>query len=234
MGAQNAHPCFGGSGLLARRPAGNRSLEGLLVAAPPSPIAELPEDFGRAIAGMHDAVVRSEVTISEAPAPQRLAPYAVAVRGEVVVADEELATGRLVVLHDPEPPDAWQGMTRCVAYARSPLDHDIATDPMLPAVGWSWLVDALETAGALHAAAGGTVTRVASERFGALAEHPELCELELRASWTPVEEDLGPHLVAFAELLCSAAGLPPAPAGVVAMPTGKRPRRAGRTGARRR
>ncbi len=208
--------------------------EGPLVPAPPSPVAELPEGFGQAVAGMRAAAVRSEVTISEAPPPQRLAPYAVAVRGEVVVADDELATGRLVVLHDPEPPDAWQGTTRCVVYARSPLDHDIATDPMLPAVGWSWLVDALDAAAATHTAAGGTVTRVASERFGALAEHPELCELELRASWTPLDEDLGPHLTAFAELLCSAAGLPPAPPGVVAMPTGRRPRRSRKPGARRR
>jgi hypothetical protein len=39
----------------------------------------------------------------------------------------------------------------------------------------------------------------------------------MRASWSPVGE-LGPHLIAFAELLCSAAGLPPTPPGVVAMP----------------
>ncbi len=200
--------------------------------APSSPVADLPEHFGRAVDGMRAATVRSEVAISEAPAPQRLAPYAVALRGEVVVADDELATGRLILLHDPEPPESWQGTTRCVAYTRAPLDPDIAADPMLPAVGWSWLVDALELASAPYAAAGGTVTRVASERFGALAEHPDVCELELRASWTPVGDGLGAHLSAFAELLCSSAGLPPAPPGVVAMPTG--PRRPRRSGAHRR
>jgi hypothetical protein len=203
------------------------------VPAPSSPIDQLPEAFGRAVAGMRAAAVRSEVTISEAPAPQRLAPYAVAVRGEVTVAGDELATGRLVVLHDPDPPDSWRGTVRCVTYVGSPLDADMAVDPMLSAVGWSWLVDALEEASATHTAAGGTVTRVASERFGVLAEHPEVSELELRASWTPLTDDLGSHLTAFAELLCSAAGLPPAPTGVVAMPAGPRPRRARRPAGRR-
>jgi len=38
--------------------------------------------------------------------------------------------------------------------------------------------------------------------------------VEIRASWTPVGEDLEPHLAAWGELLCAAAGLPPLPPGV--------------------
>lgn len=185
------------------------------VAVPPHP---LPEGFARAVAELGQVTVRPEVVVEESPAPQRLAPYAIALQAEVVVGQDELATGRLVVLHDPDEPEAWGGPTRMVAYARAPLDREMAADPLLPAVGWSWLVDALTTVGAEHANAGGTVTRVASERFGALAGHPDVAEVELRASWTPAGPDLRPHLHAFAELLCMAAGLPPTAPGVTPMP----------------
>jgi hypothetical protein len=86
------------------------------------------------------------------------------------------------------------------------------------------LLEALETAGAQHVAAGGTVTRTTSERFGALVDHPTVAEVEIRASWSPVGEDLAPHLKAFGELLCAAAGLPPTPPGVVPMPATRRKR----------
>jgi len=176
------------------------------------------------VAGLRAADLRPEVTVGEAPAPQRLAPFAVALSAEVALDGTELATGRLVVLHDPEGQDAWEGETRIVAFAHAPLDPHMGADPLLPAVGWSWLLDALTGAGAEHAAAGGTVTRVASERFGTLVSQPEAAEVEIRASWSPVGEDLAPHLRAFAELLCSAAGLPPTTPGVVAIPPTRRAR----------
>ena len=194
--------------------------------------AGLPAAFRRAVAGLSGVDLRPEVIIAELPAPQRLAPHAVAMHASVNRAGEELADGRLVVLHDPAGQETWEGDTRCVAYVQASLDLEIASDPMLPGVGWAWLVEALELAGAEHRAAGGTVTRTTSERFGALAEHPTAAEVEIRASWSPVGDDLGPHLVAFAELLCAAAGLPPVPPGVVPMPSTRRKRPA--TAARRR
>ena len=186
--------------------------------------AGLPAGFRRAVAGLTGVELRPEVVISELPPPQRLAPYAVALHAVVVRAGEELAEGRLVVLHDPDGQSVWEGDTRCVAYLQAAIDFEIASDPMLPSVGWSWLLDALEGAHAGYRAAGGTVTRTTSERFGALSEHPHAADVEIRASWSPTDE-LGPHLVAFAELLCSAAGLPPTPPGVVPMPAGRRPRK---------
>jgi hypothetical protein len=126
-----------------------------------------------------------------------------------------------VLLHDPDGQTVWEGDTRCVAYVPAAIDIEIASDPMLPSVGWSWLLDALAGADAQHRAAGGTVTRTTSERFGALAEHPHAADVEIRASWTPAG-DLAPHLVAFTELMCSAAGLPPTPPGVVPIPARRR------------
>ena len=187
--------------------------------------ADLPADFRRAVAGLTGVDLRPEVVLSELPPPRRLAPHAVALHAKVVRAGDELADGRLVILHDPDGQDVWEGCTRCVAYVQSALDMDIANDPLLPDVGWAWLTEALETAGADHRAAGGTVTRTTSERFGALAGHPPAAEVEIRASWSPVDTDLAPHLVAFGELLCAAAGLPPIPPGVVALPANRRNRK---------
>jgi hypothetical protein len=182
--------------------------------------ADLPPAFRAALAGLTAVDLRPEVVVHELPAPSRLAPYAVALHAAVVAGEEELAEGRLVVLHDPQGQDVWVGDTRCVAYVQAAVETDIASDPMLTSVGWSWLIEALDSAGAAYAAEGGTVTRTTSERFGALVEHPVACDVEIRASWSP-DGDLGPHLVAFGEVLCLAAGLPPMPPGVVAMPRRK-------------
>ena len=189
--------------------------------------AGFPAGFRRAVTALSSVELRPEVSLNELPAPQRLAPYAVALSATVTRAGEELADGRLVVLHDPDGQSVWEGETRCVAYLQAPIDVEIASDPMLPSVGWSWLLDALTLAGAEHRAAGGTVTRTTSERFGALSDHPPAADVEIRASWSPVGANLGPHLVAFGELLCAAAGLPPVPPGVVVMPSGRRRRVAG-------
>ena len=119
--------------------------------------ADLPAVFRRAVAGLAGVELRPEVVISELPPPQRLAPFAVALNASVPRGDDDLADGRLIVLHDPDGQDVWEGTTRCVAYVQAEVDVEIASDPMLPSVGWSWLLDSLEAAGAQHCAAGGTV-----------------------------------------------------------------------------
>jgi hypothetical protein len=187
--------------------------------------ADLPPAFRSALAGLTSVELRPEIVIHELPAPQRLAPYAVALHATAVSGDDELAEGRLVMLHDPEGQEVWAGDTRCVAYVQADVDIEIANDPMLAAVGWSWLIEALQAAGASYTAEGGTVTRTTSERFGALTDHPVACDVEIRASWSPTG-DLGPHLVAFGEVLCLAAGLPPIPPGVVQIPKHRLIRRA--------
>jgi hypothetical protein len=176
-----------------------------------------PKEFVRAVEQLRNARVRPEVALEQMPAPQRIAPYARAVTADVIVEGEELATGRLVLLHDPAGNEAWQGTFRCVAFARAEIEPEMITDPLLPAVGWSWLTDALLAYACDFSAASGTVTTVMSEGFGGMAEDGSKAEIEIRASWTPAG-DLGPHVEAWAELLCTAAGLPPLPPGVVSMP----------------
>lgn len=196
--------------------------------------AELPDGFRRAVASLRTAPVRPEVVLAEAPAPLRLAPYAVALTGEVTSADEgPLAGGRLIALHDPAGQPGWESTTRLVAYVRAGTDPEMAVDPLLTAVGWSWLVDALRARGAAHRAAAGTVTRITSERFGTLAGAAPTAAVELRASWSPVGEDLGAHLAAWSDLMCTAAGLPPPAQGVLPLP-GRRPAAGGRAAPARR
>ncbi|MFL6240107.1 MAG: DUF3000 domain-containing protein [Actinomycetes bacterium] len=187
--------------------------------------AEPPEGFRRSLASLRSASVRPEVVIDETPAPTRLAPYAVALSAEVRQGDNDLATGRLVVLHDPDGQDAWSGPTRIVGYVRAACEPEMANDPLLPAVGWSWLTEALQARGATYTAASGTVTRVASESFGGLSGGPASAEVEIRASWSPLDEDLGHHLEGFGDLLCQAGGLPPLPPGVATL----KPRKAARS-----
>ncbi len=177
-----------------------------------------PAEFVTAVEQMRSAQVRPEVALEELTAPQRIAPYARAVTADLVVDGVELGTGRLVLLHDPAGNEAWHGTFRCVAFARAEIEAEMTTDPALPAVGWSWLTDALLDHQAEFVAPSGTVTTVASEGFGGMAEDGGKAEIEIRASWTPVG-DVAPHVLAWADLLCTAAGLPPLPPGVVSMPS---------------
>ena len=184
-----------------------------------------PAEFRDAVASMRAARLRPEVFCEEMPAPQRIAPYAAALSADVTVDGEDVGTGRIILLHDPAGNDAWDGTFRCVVYGRAEVDVEQAVDPMLAEVGWSWLTEALDAHGAAYTAISGTVTRVATESFGGMAEEGGTAQLEVRASWTPVAPgpgrtlDMAPHVEAWGELLCTAVGLPPVPDGVAVMPS---------------
>jgi hypothetical protein len=182
-----------------------------------------PAEFRRAIESLRSARVRPEVEIEQSPAPQRLAPHAAALTATVTSNGEELAHGRLVLLHDPAGHEAWQGTFRLVTYVRAELETEMVSDPLLPRVAWDWLAESLGAHGLPFTAASGTVTRVESESFGTLAGGPVTGELEIRASWTPAGE-IRDHVEAWADVLCTAAGLPPVPPGVAAIPS-RRPAR---------
>lgn len=190
----------------------------------PEPGAVHPPEFQAAVTSMQAARLRPEVLCEEMPAPQRIAPYAAALSADVTVEDTDLGTGRLILLHDPAGNDAWGGTFRCVAYARAEIEVDLITDPMLAEVGWSWLTDALAAHGATYSSPSGSVTRVATESFGGMADEGGSAQIEIRASWTPVTDDddrldAAPHVEAWGELLCTAVGLPPVPDGVAVMPS---------------
>ena len=169
-----------------------------------------PEIFRSAVASLTSTRARPEVRVEPLRPPQRLAPWSYAISAEVRGPEgDELATGRLVLLHDPDGHEAWDGVLRLVAFVSAEMDAQIGVDPMLPAVGWSWLTGALDERGAAYRAAGGTVTQTTSTRFGDIHGPRTTVELELRASWTADTPDMSAHLRGFVDLLCTAAGLPP-------------------------
>jgi len=175
--------------------------------------------FDRVLADLADFRWRPEIQVDEIPAPQRIAPFAAAMEALVEDVDTELGSGRLIILHDPQGNSAWQGDIRFVSYVRADVDLEMASDPLLAEVGWSWLSDALDDRQADYVAASGTVTSVASRSFGELAEDGDRAEIEIRASWTPIVDGRGVsvHLAAWQDLLCHTCALPPVGDGIVAL-----------------
>ncbi|MEU3964369.1 DUF3000 domain-containing protein [Streptomyces buecherae] len=198
-----------------------------------------PLVFRHAVAGLRDARLRPELEIDSTPPPRRLAPFSYALEAAVVVDDEELAEGRLILLHDPAGHDAWHGSFRMVTLVHADLEPEMAADPLLPEVCWTWLTGALAARGVAYAEPSGTVTRAGSHYFGGLADRAPSTKIEIRASWTPTEAgdpdrrggpspvpDTAAHLSAWGDLLCQVAGLPPVGAGdpsVVTLPQRRGP-----------
>ncbi|HEY9357003.1 MAG TPA: DUF3000 domain-containing protein [Arthrobacter sp.] len=212
-------------------------------------LAQVPPEFLHALGTLRKAQCRSELRLAEIPAPARLAPFAVALGAEVMASgsagattpvhgpaamalaaaagteddeDTELATGRFILLHDPDGSAVWDGEFRIVTYIRAQLEPEMGNDEMLGTVAWTWLVEALENHKAPYRAAGGTATRVLSESFGTLADRPGSIDIELRASWTPASSDVTAHLEAWSDMVCTFAGLPPLPDGVSPLPNRRR------------
>jgi len=178
-----------------------------------------------------DALVHRNLQFEDVPAPKRLAPYATAIAATVQRDDADVAWGRLVLLYDPDGQPGWDGFFRLVAYVRAEVEPEIAADPLLGEVGWSWLSEALDAHVPGYAVPSGTVTRVITEGFGAKRDELPLTGFELRASWSPAgpgdlggsaglnglgpgQSDLGTldlsaHIAAWCDCLSAAAGLEP-------------------------
>ncbi|MGO3885509.1 MAG: DUF3000 domain-containing protein [Mycetocola sp.] len=180
--------------------------------------SDVPVEFARARAAIRSADIRTELRVNEIPAPGNLAPYAIAFAADVGDAghgtDSSDGTGRFVLLYDPNEPEAWDGPFRVVCFAQAPLETEIGLDPFVAEVAWSWLVDALSSRNARYAHPSGTATKIISTGFGELESEPDGAQIELRASWSPLNADVGSQFEAWSELLCMLAGLPPTSEGV--------------------
>lgn len=176
---------------------------------------------------MRSISFRDDLTVREIPAPQGLAPHALAIAGDVRSSPDDVdspyGTGRLVLLHDPEEPAPWNGPWRIVCFAQAPLEPEIGVDPLLADVAWTWLTDALASRRAGFHSASGTATKTLSKGFGSLAAEGDGAQIELRASWSP-EGAIAPHVEAWAELVCMLAGLPPGSEGIAMLGSRRTPR----------
>jgi hypothetical protein len=181
----------------------------------PEGAADWPADFRRAVTGLSGAGLRPGTVVAPLPAPARRAPWSSAIAVGVAGAggadddDEDAASGRMVLLHDPDGVAAWDGTLRVVVFGTCEVDADMAADPLLSGVAWSWLTERLAAHEVPYRALGGTVTTTCSTRFGDIAGPTRTDDLELRASWTARTFDTASHLAAFADFLATAAGLPP-------------------------
>jgi hypothetical protein len=169
-----------------------------------------------------DAQADRDFFFEDVPAPKRLAPYATAIAATVQRDGADVAWGRLVLLYDPDGQEGWDGAFRLVAYIRADVEPEMAADPLLGEVGWSWLSEALDAHVPGYAVPSGTVTRVITEGFGAKRDELPLTGFELRASWSPTGPgnsgaddsdldtlDLSAHISAWCDCLSAAAGLEP-------------------------
>jgi hypothetical protein len=177
--------------------------------------------------------LRPELSFEEEPPPRRLAPLAYAVGATVVAepgSDTEVGWGRFVLLFDPAGQPGWDGKYRIIGYVRAELEPEMTADPLVNEVGWSWLTEALDARTTGYRMISGTVTTVVTEGFGSKQDEPTSTGFELRASWSPVISDesspaLDGHVAGWCDVVCAAAGLPPATPGVAALrPPSRRPR----------
>ncbi len=188
------------------------------------------QGFDRLVELLRTFTPRSEIILEEVPAPQKLASYTFAFSADVSNGlldgnEDEIASGRFVLLHEPGGQETWDGEFRCVTFARADLDTVMKEDPALPEFGWNWLLAALATTGCVINNPAGTVTRVTSASFGKLSPRNNVAEIEIRASWTPVinsPNDLLRHIQGWCNLIGEIAGLPPIPDGVSAITSTRR------------
>ena len=170
-----------------------------------------PAQFKAAAMGLTELMLRNELETQQIPAPKEIAPYALAFSAQVPnPADTPMnrGVGRLVFLHNPEEFDTWGSNMRIIAYGKSPLESDVAMQEDAANYWWEWLMRALDYRGAKYSHEAGTITRMTSTGMGALATDRENTEIEIRASWSPTEDDLGAHLGAWQDLISGMAGYP--------------------------
>ena len=189
-----------------------------------------------ALAAGRDAVaeVRDDLEFEDWPAPKRLAPQAVALAATAYRDGIEAGTARLMLLYDPAGQDGWAGAFRVVVQVHADVEEEMAADPLLGEVGWSWLTDALDLHAPGYLAPSGTVTRVITEGYGAKEDEPPSTAFELRASWCPADDEIDDEVcgavLAWADVLAAAAGLPAQPPGTRALGARRQAGRAGTSG----
>jgi hypothetical protein len=184
-----------------------------------------PAEFRLAVESLRAASVRDEIVLQQIDAPGKLAKHEVAFSANIDATSTDvstdLGTGRFVLLWDPEEPEPWGSRFRVITFAKSPLETDIGADEQISDIAWAWLTEALQNRHANYIAEAGTATRIISSGYGALSNQSDHAELEIRASWSPVDTNANAHLEAWQDLVCIMSGLPNLPAGVSSFASGR-------------
>lgn len=178
-------------------------------------VKDTAAEFQLAVLSLRQASIRNELSVTEIPSPDKLAKHSVALSANIGSDAHQLSadqgTGRFVLLNSDTPQEGWGGNFRVICFAKSPLETDIGQDELITDVCWAWLIDALRMRGASFSHEAGTITRIISQGYGSIAGQSDHAELELRASWTPMNSNFAAHLEAWQDLICMMSGLPPEP-----------------------
>lgn len=151
---------------------------------------------------------RNQIELVELPAPEDLAPHAIAFAAHVHSPDAnaDRGVGRFVLLADSAPQESWASNYRVIVFAKSSLESDIASDAHADQVAWSWLIEALGKNDCSYGALAGTVTKINSSGFGALEGEQNHAEIEIRASWSPTSTGFIAHLNAWQDFILGLSG----------------------------
>lgn len=175
--------------------------------------ATIPPAWELALLSLREAHVDlpAHVSVQEVPAPKEIAPYALAISGTTAkhVAADAPATGRLVVLYDPEGQPGWGGNFRVIAMIATEAELELGEDPLAGEVAWSWLREALAARDADYGHLVGTATTTINRSFDGAIMRGTSANLEIRASWTPGSPDLSAHFLSWLDAMLQSTGFSP-------------------------
>ncbi len=186
--------------------------------------SDAPAQFASAALSLGEPLLREELISEQIPAPEKIAPWALAFAAQAPnPADTPMnrGVGRIVFLYDPEQHETWGSNMRVIAYGKSPLENDLGVEEDVAHFWWEELMRSLKSHGAKFSHEAGTVTKMTSTGMGSLANDPSASEVEIRASWSPQHDELGPHLAAWQDLIAAMAGFGIEGAGVTRISTSK-------------
>jgi hypothetical protein len=170
----------------------------------------ISEPLAGMLQGLDSVPLRDEMLVTQIPSPKGIAPESLALSIEVSHnLSSDHGASRLVFCWDPSQPEGWHSEFRIIGYAKSPVELELAKDDYTAELPWEWLKDALARHGAQFSHEAGTTTTVISTGHGSLVSQHQHAEIEIRASWNPVNRDLTTHLRGWIDLLAMISGLPP-------------------------
>ena len=168
-----------------------------------------PIEFQVAARPLAQPFLRSELDTKQIEAPVGIAPFALAFAAQVPDTTEtplHRGIGRIVFVHDPDQAETWGSNMRVIAYVKSPAELDLGKEDDSANYYWELLNRALNNHSAKFTAEAGTITKMSSTGMGSIASDKPSTEIELRASWTPLDGNLEPHLAAWQDLIAAMAG----------------------------
>lgn len=170
---------------------------------------DLPSEFAEACLGLAEPKLRAELDTVQIDAPDKIAPFALAFAAQVPNRAEtpmNRGVGRIVFIYDQSQSETWGSNMRVIAYAKSPYENEMALEDDYANFCWELLTRSLARNQVRYSHEAGTVTKMTATGMGSLSDEKVGSEVEIRASWSPTDLDLGAHFAAWQDLVAGLAG----------------------------